>query len=110
MELYDVLETPQGILATLTNLNYIKSYAYERSDFDAIHILVDLQNALKNIELTEKQRKAIELVCIEGMTQKEAGDIMGISQQAVGQLLHTVARNIADELALQRLCKEVESL
>lgn len=39
--------------------------------------------------LTERQREAIYLI-IQGYSQREAGEIMGISHERVGQLCRTV--------------------
>ena len=38
-------------------------------------------------KLSSKQRRAYQLVCIEGLTQQEGGDQMGCSKQNVSQLL-----------------------
>ena len=42
---------------------------------------LDLEEALER--LTEKQRWALLLVCYLGYTQEEAGEMCGVSQQAV---------------------------
>lgn len=91
------LETPQGVAAFLANYNYVKSTAIDRSDFDAINLLVDFESVLDRVRLTKRQKEAIRLVYEEGLTQKEAGEMLGITQQAVGQLLQAVARKVSVE-------------
>jgi len=49
--------------------------------------LMDLQNALKNAGLTDRQRQAIDLVFFENMTQEEAGEVMGVTKQAVNRYI-----------------------
>jgi len=48
---------------------------------------LDLYRAIDSAGLTDRQRQAIELVYFEGMTQEDAGGIMGVSQQAVDRYL-----------------------
>ena len=38
-------------------------------------------------KLSSKQERAYRLVCLEGLTQQEAGDQMGCSKQNISQLL-----------------------
>src|SRR5690625_2299871 len=58
---------------------------------DAADARIDVQRALDSAGLTDRQREAIELVYFgndgEGMTQEEAGEIMGISQKNVNKHL-----------------------
>src|SRR5690625_502586 len=60
-------------------------------EIDAAIDRIDVQRALEGAGLTNKQREAITLVYFgnegEGMTQAEAGEIMGVSQQAIGNYL-----------------------
>lgn len=44
---------------------------------------LDLYNALDSADLTNRQRKAIDLVFFEGMTQEDAAEEMGIKQPNV---------------------------
>jgi RNA polymerase sigma factor (sigma-70 family) len=91
------LETPQGVTALLQNYSYVKSAALDRSDFDAINLIIDFERVFERVSLTSRQKEAIRLVYEEEMTQKEAGETLGISQQAVGQLLQAVAKKLAEE-------------
>ncbi|WP_427036542.1 sigma factor-like helix-turn-helix DNA-binding protein [Cytobacillus pseudoceanisediminis] len=93
------LETPQGVNAFLSNIHYIRSSAYDKGDYDAINMLVDFEIAYSKITTTARQREAIQLVFFADLTQREAGEIMGISQQAVQQLIHAVVTKIAEQYA-----------
>jgi DNA-directed RNA polymerase specialized sigma subunit len=71
---------------------------YERKfkgDTDAICILLDLNNAIEHAGLTNRQREALYYVYIEDLTQKDAGERMGVTQQAV----KIYADNAVDKLA-----------
>lgn len=60
-------------------------------EIDATIDRIDVQRALEGAGLTDRQCEAITLVYFgnegEGMTQAEAGEIMGVSQQAVDNYL-----------------------
>lgn len=86
--------TPQGIHEFMMNRHYIDS-AIEKGDFDAIALTVDFDYAYARTAITERQRMAIDLIYHQGITQREAGEIMGISQQAVQQMLNHVMKRIA---------------
>lgn len=91
------LETPNGVYALLSNIHYVRSAALDKSDFDAINLLLDLDIARKKVITSQRQNEAMELVFEEGLTQREAADLMGITQQAVQQLVWSVINRIAEQ-------------
>lgn len=48
---------------------------------------IDVLDLLDSAGLTERQREAIELVYFDGLTQAQAGERMGVSQQAIDRYL-----------------------
>ena len=55
-----------------------------KGDADAICILLDLNDAIKRADLTTRQHEALHYVYIEDLKQKDAGNRMGVTPQAVG--------------------------
>lgn len=91
------LETEQGVNAFLSNYHHIRSSAIDKGDYDAIILMVDFEIAFSKISITDRQREAVNLVFFKDLTQREAGNIMGITQQAVQQLTHAVVKKIANQ-------------
>ena len=57
---------------------------------------LDLEDALER--LTEKQRSALLLVCYWGYTQEEAGEMCGVSHQAVCRRIERATENMREYL------------
>ena len=55
---------------------------------------LDLEDALER--LTEKQRWALLLVCYLGYTQEEAGEMCGVTQQAVSRLIERATGSVCE--------------
>lgn len=90
------METTRGVTMFLSNYHYFNVMAYDKGDMDAVAMLVDFEEAMKNVELTDRQREAIFLVYEIGMNQREAGESLGITKQAVQRLVGAVASKIAE--------------
>jgi len=93
------LQSPQGVNAFLSNYHHIRSSAYYKSDYDALNMLIDFEIAFSKVTITDRQRQAVLLVYWHDLTQREAGEFMGISQQAVQQLINAVITKIANQYA-----------
>ena len=65
-----------------------------KGDYDAVCALVDLARAIDSAGLTERQAEALRLVYVEDLTQADAGERMGITQQAVGIALDAATSKI----------------
>lgn len=97
--------TLKDIERGLRNPNYF--YASARAgNLDAIHQLVDSQIALEKADPTEAQLKAVELVWVHEYSLKEAGEILGVSAEAVRfnlQLLSVKLQKVVDQWAEREL-------
>lgn len=72
--------------AILSNLHALKERRYV-GDLDASDTLIDFERAVALAKLTKRQSEAIRLVYDVGLTQKLAGERMGIGQNTVSELL-----------------------
>lgn len=70
--------------AILTNLHALRQRRYV-GDLDASDTLIDFERACKMAKLTKRQSEAIHLKYDVGLTQKEAGERMGVGQDVVSE-------------------------
>jgi len=82
--------------AILTNMHALKQRRYV-GDLNASDTLIDLERAIDMAQLTKRQQEALALVYDVGLTQKQAADVMGTSQQAVADSIKA-ATNEIDEV------------
>lgn len=90
------LESEKGVYALLANIHHVRALRFARSDYDACNILLDYLLAYENADLTEKQKEALDLVYEKDLTQKEAAERMGATQQAVQQHIKAAVKKIAE--------------
>lgn len=93
--------TLKDIERGLRNPSYFYTSA-RNGNLDAIHHLADSNLALEQAEPTEAQLKAVELVWVQEHTLKEAGEILGVSGEAVRfnlQLLSVKLQKVVDQWA-----------
>jgi DNA-binding CsgD family transcriptional regulator len=80
------LDSPEGVHGILRDYHELKARRFT-GDYAACDVLIDLHRAIAQAGLTPRQRKALRLCYIQAMTQEEAAEAMGVSQQAVTALL-----------------------
>ncbi|WP_354314156.1 sigma factor-like helix-turn-helix DNA-binding protein [Sporosarcina psychrophila] len=85
--------------AILTNYHALTERQYV-GDTDAICALLDLATAVAKAQLTDRQAQALRLIYGEGMTQKDAGLAMGISQDNVSRLALTALTKVQAQIDL----------
>lgn len=85
------LDHPLGVRALLADLPVLMS----RYGFDEVDLLLDFAESIERAKLTKKQRKALHLVFIDGLTQQEAADRTGITKPSVNELLTRAVYKIA---------------
>lgn len=65
-------------------------------DYGAVVLLTDLEMAIKQASLTDRQREVLCLVYAADLTQSEAGASLNISQQAIEMAVKAGIRKIAN--------------
>lgn len=79
--------------AILRNLHALNERRYV-GDTNASDTLVDFAYAVKRANLTARQAESLRLVYVEDLTQKVAGERMGITQQAVELMANAATESI----------------
>lgn len=88
------LNTAAGVKLLLRDRHRISSARF-RGDYAAADILLDLHSAIYNAGLTDAQTEAVAWVSGADMTQKQAAEIMGMTQQAVAKTYDAACEKIA---------------
>ena len=93
----DVLTVNKHVLHIKVLLQQFHAFQAKQytGDYGAIVLLTDLEIAIKQANLTHKQREVLRLVYTTDLTQKEAGAILDISQQAIDMAVKAGIRKIA---------------
>ncbi|MFD1267589.1 RNA polymerase subunit sigma [Paenibacillus motobuensis] len=88
------LNTAAGVKSLLRDRHRISSARF-KGDTAASDILLDLNSAIYNAGLTDRQTETIALVSGFDLTQTEAARVMKISQQAVAKMYDEAAEKLA---------------
>jgi DNA-directed RNA polymerase specialized sigma24 family protein len=67
-----------------------------QGDYTAVDVLTDLRTAVQMAGLTERQLEALRLVYGEDLTQKAAGERMGLAKQNVEAYVSKAEEKIAE--------------
>ncbi|WP_240390611.1 sigma factor-like helix-turn-helix DNA-binding protein [Bacillus sp. Y1] len=65
-------------------------------DTAASDILIDLATAIERAGLTDRQRQAIDLVYGQDLTQRDAGERMGLDKDGVSHLVSRALDSVAE--------------
>lgn len=67
---------------------------------DKVYERIELQEAVRSAvqKLPERRRRVVEVVCFEGRSYREAGDVLGISPQTVANQLTAARRQLRTAL------------
>ncbi|ARW40255.1 sigma factor-like helix-turn-helix DNA-binding protein [Bacillus amyloliquefaciens] len=89
------LDNAEGVKLLLAD--YQKFVSRKRcGDYAAVEVLIDIHKAIELAGLTDRQRQAIELVYFGELTQTDAGERIGITQQAVVFHLNAAVDRLTD--------------
>jgi DNA-directed RNA polymerase specialized sigma subunit len=88
------LDSKRGVLSLLYSLNQIGERRFYEGDMDACVLLMDLELSIEKAGLTKKQKEILNLLYYKGLTQKEAAEVTGSSQQAVLDRKNNAIRKI----------------
>ena len=72
----------------------LKARAYDKGDYDAIVILLDLMRARFEAGLTERQKEALFYVYDCDMRQEDAAAEMGVTREAIAQFVRGAQKRI----------------
>src|SRR5690554_5925808 len=79
--------------AILSQYHALKERRYV-GDMSACDALIDFDRAIKLAKLTQRQAEALSLVYGADLTQKDAGERMGIAQKNVSELIERATEEI----------------
>lgn len=88
------LDNPKSIDLLLRHLPYMRERRYN-GDYDASIVLLDLETAISNVDLTDRQRQVLRLVYFEDMKQTQVAVEMGITAPTVNLYKRLLAQKIA---------------
>lgn len=89
------LSTAGGVKQLLGDYHAFHARQY-LGDYEAVVVLADLAEAMRLAGLTERQGEALALVYGEDLTQKAAGERLGIAQNTLSEALDRACEAIAD--------------
>ncbi|MCR8938777.1 sigma factor-like helix-turn-helix DNA-binding protein [Brevibacillus laterosporus] len=81
------LNDRDGVHAILRDIHHLRSSRFERGDYAACDVLIDLAEAIERAGLTDREREALHYVYERDMTAREAARIMGINEPRAGTLI-----------------------
>lgn len=88
-------ETTKGVKKLLRQAQRLSDARYERADFAAADILIDLQSAMRAAELTEVELHVIIELYVKDNTQEAVGAPLDIKQRDVSRIATSACEKIA---------------
>ena len=87
------LNTTKGVKKLLNSVPELKESRYW-GDYASCDLLIDLETALERLELSETQKRIIELHFYLGLTQVEVAEVLGMTQQGVAYHIATILKRL----------------
>ncbi|PHD57688.1 sigma factor-like helix-turn-helix DNA-binding protein [Bacillus wiedmannii] len=88
------LDNPKSIDLLLRHLPYMQERRFD-GDYAASDILIDLETAISQADLTDRQRQVLRLVYFEDMKQRDVAISLGITAPTVNLYKRLLAQKIA---------------
>ncbi|MBO1582698.1 sigma factor-like helix-turn-helix DNA-binding protein [Bacillus sp. XF8] len=88
------LDNPRSVDLLLRHLPYMRERRYN-GDYDASIILIDLETAISQADLTDRQRQVLRLVYFEDMKQRDVAISLGITAPTVNLYKRLLTQKIA---------------
>jgi len=88
------LLTRKGLHRLLRDQHRLRARAFDKGDYDAIIILLDLARARFEAGLTERQKEALFYVYDLDMRQVDAAAEMGVTREAIAQFVRGAQKRI----------------
>ncbi|MGM0846872.1 MAG: LuxR C-terminal-related transcriptional regulator [Bacillota bacterium] len=89
-----ILYEAKGIKKVIKEFYNIKTRIETKGDFDGVILLVDLEKAIKEANLGNRQSQVLELNKI-GYKQKEIAEMLGIDRKTVTATFNQACKKIA---------------
>ncbi|QDX93619.1 RNA polymerase subunit sigma [Brevibacillus laterosporus] len=89
------LNDRDGVHAILRDIHHLRSSRFERGDYAACDVLIDLAEAIGRAGLTAREKEVLYYVYERDLDVKEAGQLMGISPQKAGLRVRNGLERIA---------------
>ncbi|KEK22487.1 MULTISPECIES: sigma factor-like helix-turn-helix DNA-binding protein [Bacillus cereus group] len=88
------LDNPKSIDLLLRHLPYMQERRFN-GDYAASDVLMDMETAVANADLTDRQRQVLRLVYFEDMKQRDVAISLGITAPTVNLYKRLLAQKIA---------------
>ncbi|TKH55936.1 sigma-70 family RNA polymerase sigma factor [Bacillus cereus] len=88
------LDNPKSIDLLLRHLPYMQERRFN-GDYAASDVLMDMEAAISNADLTDRQRQVLRLVYFEDMKQRDVAISLGITAPTVNLYKRLLAQKIA---------------
>ncbi|MED1088321.1 sigma factor-like helix-turn-helix DNA-binding protein [Bacillus mycoides] len=88
------LDNPKSIDLLLRHLPYMHERRFN-GDYAASDVLMDMETAILNADLTDRQRQVLQLVYFEDMKQRDVAISLGITAPTVNLYKRLLSQKIA---------------
>lgn len=89
------LNDKEGVASLLKDIHRLRERRFHAGDYSASDLLLDIQSAIDNAKLSNRQRLALYYVYELDLTQKDAAVQMTVTREAVTQLIGGAVERIA---------------